>query len=294
MSVKVALVGLGHMGRLHLSKLLQMDDVEVVAVCDKEEQKRIEHPSIPFFTDPDGLVPLCDAVIIATPASTHYWLARQFIERERHVFVEKPLTIRCEEARELFEIARNKGVILKTGFIERFNPVIRRAISITRDPLLVDISRETPFAGRGTDVSVVMDLMIHDIDLSILLLGKNIRGLNSSGFPIVTEKADVAYAEILFENGRTLRLKASRVSPMRRRQVLIYEKERSFLFDLLEGRVLLRQKGHDHEEKMEKGDPLSNELRDFFSTIIRGVSEPVDENAILSIKIAEEVEDRIG
>jgi predicted dehydrogenase len=294
MPVRVAVVGLGHMGRLHLQKLLQMKDVEVVALCDKEEGRRRDYPSFPFFSDPYELPSICDAVLLCTPATTHYGLARRFLEEKRHVFVEKPLATRSEEAKELVEMAKKKGVVLRTGFIERFNPTFRRALSMRLSPFFVEISRQTAFTGRGTDVSVVMDLMIHDIDLSLLLLGGNIKDLSAFGLSLVTDKVDVACADIFLEDGGRLCLKTSRIAPVQRREMLVYEDGRSLLFDLLNGRIAVRQKEGGYEEEIGRADPLKDELSEFFSAVLGSTCNPVDETPIFSIRVAEEIERRLG
>lgn len=293
MPLRVGIVGLGHMGRLHLQKLLERGDVEVSALCDIKEELKGHFPSIPFFSEIDPLFDLCDGVVISTPASTHFEIAKSFILKNKHVFVEKPLTTKSAQAEELIELAKKKAIVLKVGHIERFNPVFRKALSLISKPILIEAIRESRFSKRAEDVSVVMDLMIHDLDLLLRLFGSEPKELRAFGFSFETERAD--FAEAFFSiNGVTCHLKASRISFESRRSITIFQAKDSLFLDLLGFNLSVKKKGgEEFEIKIEREDLLKEEIEEFITAIREDKGQRVDESVLPSIRVAEKIEREI-
>ncbi|MBM4298445.1 MAG: Gfo/Idh/MocA family oxidoreductase, partial [Deltaproteobacteria bacterium] len=213
--IKVGVVGVGYLGKFHAEKYAASAKAELVAVADIDGARADEigaSVGVESTSDYRTLIGRVQCVSIAVPTRYHYDVAHEFIEAGIDVLVEKPLTADIAEARQLVEMAQARRVILQVGHLERFNPAIRRLEGVVRDPKFVECHRLAPFIERGTDVNVVLDLMIHDIDVIASLVRSPVERVEAVGVPVLTDKPDIANARIKFANGCIANVTASRVS----------------------------------------------------------------------------------
>ena len=187
------------------------------------------HPSL------DSLLDESDAVIVVVPTSAHFAVASTAIERGKHVFIEKPITTTLEEADALLERAREKGVMVQIGHIERFNQAVRAALPYVNKPRFIDSERLAPFSPRGSDVAVVLDLMIHDIDLLLTLVGADAKEISAVGVPVLTPMLDIANARVTFVSGAVANITSSRISRERKRKIRIFQQSGYLSLDLASG-----------------------------------------------------------
>ncbi len=213
--MKLAVIGAGHLGRIHARLIAQMPDVKLVGVCDPvaaaREQVAAEHGALPF-ADHRPLLDLVDGAVIATPTRFHRDVALDFLNRGLPLLVEKPITATIAEADELVDAARRSGAVLQVGHIERFNPAFTAATSRIHRPRYIEAVRASGFTGRSTDIGVVHDLMIHDIDLVLSLIDAPLARVDAIGVPVLGEREDAAQARLEFADGCVANLSASRVS----------------------------------------------------------------------------------
>ena len=275
MPVKITVIGLGHMGRIHLDKLCAFDGATVTGIFDIDRERSDEYAkkySLPVFPDHRSAIGSSTAAVIATPTEDHYAIASECLDRGVHVFLEKPITARPEEARQLVEAASAKGLVLQVGHLERLNPAFAHVAPSVRQPLLIECRRISPFTGRSTDVDVVLDLMIHDIDLVLSLAGDEVQNLFARGLSFMTDKIDVAYAWIEFAGGCVATLMASRVASFRERSLAIHEKDRILAIDLMKGSLVSTVRdaagaAETSEYTAGQMDPVKDELLQFIGAI---------------------------
>ncbi len=275
MSLKLCVIGLGHMGRIHADKLKEMEGVTLCGLIDADHASLAEASkkhTAPQFKDHRQALPFADAALIATPTETHYAIARDCLERGIHVFMEKPITATTREAEELITLARAKKLVLQVGHLERFSPAFAKALRYIKDPMFIEAQRISMFTGRSTDIDVIMDLMIHDIDLVLSIAGGKVTDVRAQGTPVLTGKIDIANARIEFESGCVANLTASRASKKKERTFKIFQKDRYFVLDLLRGKmtaVFRDNKGgvQLEEYQAEQIDPVKDELREFVHAI---------------------------
>lgn len=294
MPLRIALVGAGHMGRIHLSKLVEFEDVTVTAVAETSKEVALavsERYNTQIQNDYHG-VPDVDGVVIATPTETHLEIARWFLERGSHVFLEKPIATDVEEARILIDLARERKRTLQIGHLERFNPAFMKATSMIEKPFLIEAARLGPFTGRSTDVDIVLDLMIHDIDLVLSLVKSPVRELRAQGAPFYTDSTDAAGTRLEFEDGSIAVLEASRMSVQRERYMRVYERDRHFFIDLLTGKLTVmtrHSKGTIETSEYETGpsDAVRAELLEFVNSM-KGTAAPTvtGEDGLLALELA--------
>jgi predicted dehydrogenase len=225
MPLRMAVVGGGHLGRIHARLLSSIDDVQVVAVTDPSDASRsmvAEQLKLPTYASHSQIVDQVDAAIIASPSDLHFEIAADFLNAGKHLFVEKPLTISPEHARTLVRLARRDELTLQVGHVERFNPAWAAAADVTANAKYVEAIRASSFPGRCLDVGVVMDLMIHDIDLVLSLTSADLISVQASGLSVVSDHEDLAEARLTFACGLVANLKASRVSLTATRTMQVY------------------------------------------------------------------------
>ena len=226
--VRAAVIGVGYLGRFHAQKYAQLEECELIAVVDGRPEPRAAvaaEVGSQALADYRSLLGQIDAVSIVTPTAAHYLIAREFLESGAHVLVEKPITETPEQARELIALAARHGRILQVGHLERFNSAILGAEEHLRAPRFIECHRLAPYKERGTDVSVVLDLMIHDIDIVQTLVGSAIESIDAIGTPVFSEDVDIANARIRFANGCVANATASRVSLKTERKMRIFSEE---------------------------------------------------------------------
>jgi len=302
MSLNIGLVGCGHMGKIHLEKLQALKNVKLIGIVDINHAV-VKHLSklyaVPYFTNYYDLVGLTDAVIIATPTLHHFQIAKTFLEHGSHVFIEKPITFDTQEARRLILVAKKKNLILQVGHLERYNPAFHRARSYIKEPLFIDALRISPFTGRSTDIDVILDLMIHDIDLVLSLVQSTITDIRAHGATFMTDKLDIAHARIEFGNGSIAHLQASRVSPERKRILTVFERDRFCIINLLSGKLFLYTKHKESQIKSkeyesETVDSVKEELTEFIRSIKNGKTPRViGEDALKALSVANRIKQYI-
>jgi predicted dehydrogenase len=280
--LRIAVVGSGYMGRLHLRKVTELAESEpgVALAClvepDPERRKQAaEAHGVPAFEDHGELAGFADAAIVAAPTVSHRSIAEDLLRAGLDVLVEKPLAADLEEAEALLDLAHRSGRVLQVGHLERFNPALQAVMAHTQRPLFVEAHRLGPFPDRSTDVDVVRDLMIHDLDLIQRLVGEEPERVEAVGVPVLTDKVDIANARITFATGCVANVTASRVSPTPMRKLRFFQHDGYFSIDLLEHSVAIFRriptKGEPRIE-MEKlefdpEDALMAQLRAFVGSV---------------------------
>jgi predicted dehydrogenase len=229
-TLRVGVVGVGHLGSQHAriySELAKRSSGQTsfVGVCDTDSirvRALTEKVGGGTFENAAELANFVDAVSVATPTETHYKVARVFLERGKHVLVEKPITDSLREAEELVTLARKNKCVLQVGHVERFNPVMRYLTDILREARFIEVHRLSPYPGRSTDIGVVLDLMIHDLDVVLSLVKAPLAAVDAVGIPVLSESEDIANARLKFADGCVANITASRVSAERMRKIRIF------------------------------------------------------------------------
>ena len=233
---KIGVVGAGHLGKHHIKHLSNHSGVEFVGVFDinTESLKNIcSEFSVNALQSIEETISCCDAVHIVTPTNTHFDIAKKFLDHKKDVFIEKPITSTVEEASSLINLAEENGCIIQVGHIERFNPTINRLKELVDNPHYIEIERLAPFQARGTEVPVVLDLMVHDIDLILEMVDSPLENVQASGAKMMSDTIDLAHAHIKFENGVVANLKSSRISQNYVRKIRTYQKNFYSITDLM-------------------------------------------------------------
>jgi predicted dehydrogenase len=277
--IPTAVVGVGYLGKFHAEKYAASSKAELVAVVDIDE-KRAHEIGGPLgaeaLTDCTALAGRVRCASVAVPTHFHYQVARALIDAGIDVLVEKPLTADIAQARELVEAAQSKGVILQVGHLERFNPAIRRLEGVIREPKFVECHRLAPFVERGTDVDVVLDLMIHDIDVIASLVRAPVERVEAVGVPVLTDKPDIANARIKFANGCIANVTSSRVSIKRERKIRFFQPDAYISIDYDQRRAQIYHKPapgagwldiRAENIEIKDGDALADEIESFLDCV---------------------------
>lgn len=270
--IRAAVIGVGYLGRLHAQKYANIPDaVELVGVCDPDMSRAREVASecgTEAFASHKSFFGRVDAVSVVTPTDNHHRVAMEMLSRGIDVLVEKPITVTSAEAKELIREAGGKKAVLQVGHLERFNGAVAALDGRVKNPMHFEADRLTPFPNRATDVDVILDLMIHDLDIVLNLAGSGIEKVEAFGMPVVTDKTDYANARILFKNGCTAQITASRVSIDKVRRLRVYQEREYFTVDYANQHMsVVRAKGPssigEEEVKIEKRDSLLEEIKSF-------------------------------
>ena len=233
---KIGVVGAGHLGKHHIKHLSNHKGVDFVGVFDTNEDslKNIcDEFSVKPLQSLEELISLCEAVNIVTPTNTHFDIARKFLNQKKDVFIEKPITNTVEEALSLINLAKTNECIVQVGHIERFNPTINKLKELVDNPHYIEIERLAPFQARGTEVPVVLDLMVHDIDLILEMVNSPLESIQASGAKMMSNSIDLAHAHIKFQNGVVANLKSSRIAQNYVRKIRTYQKNFYSITDLM-------------------------------------------------------------
>ena len=236
--IKVGVVGTGHLGALHTKMFKQINNCELVGIYDSnpEQAKAVsESLNVPSFSNLDFLLSKVEAVSIAATTSAHYELAKNCMEAGIHIFIEKPITTSIEEGEILVKLAEEKKLILQVGHIERFNPGLVSLEKYIDNPKFIQSDRLAQFNPRGTDVAVVLDLMIHDIDIILSLVKSDVKQIEASGVAVVSDHIDIANARIVFENGAVANVTASRISQKKMRKMRMFQRDTYIALDFVTG-----------------------------------------------------------
>lgn len=287
--LRTAVVGVGYLGAFHAQKYAALPDVELVGVVDCDPLRAREVAAAcgcPAFNDHRVLFGQVDAVSVVVPTRHHFQIARDFLSNGVHVLVEKPITTVVEQADELVALADAQQLVLQVGHLERFNPVLLAAAEKVDTPLFVESVRIAPFGPRGTDVNVVLDLMIHDIELIQYLVKSPVVSIDAVGAPVFTGEEDIANARIRFENGCVANVTASRVSLKSERKMRVFQRDAYLILDFQNRKLLVASRREDdqqqgailqlqmREQQLGQSDALLAEITSFVEAITTG-QEPL-------------------
>ena len=234
--LKTGLIGVGHLGRIHLQQLSEIPDLQVVGIYDLDPGRSADvsrATGVRSFDDPIQLIEAADMVDVVSPTPTHFGFATECLKRGKHVFIEKPLAATVEEADQIVRLTEETGLTVQVGHVERFNPAFVAARSFLDKPMFIEAHRLAQFNIRGTDVSVIFDLMIHDLDIILSLNPEPVTGIQASGVSVISDTPDIANARIEFANGCVANLTASRISIKKMRKVRFFQKNAYISVDFL-------------------------------------------------------------
>jgi len=238
--LKAGVLGAGHLGKIHLKLLQQSERYDLVGFYDAnpEYAAQIEADlGYKYYADVDELIAACDMIDVVTPTSYHHASGVKVLEAGKHLFVEKPITVTVEEAEELISLSRKHNLKGQVGQVERFNPAFKSVADRFDNPMFIETHRLAEFNPRGTDVSVVLDLMIHDIDAILSVVKSKVKSVSASGVSVISETPDIANARIEFENGCVANLTASRISLKTMRKARFFQKDAYISVDFLTKKV---------------------------------------------------------
>jgi predicted dehydrogenase len=301
--LKICVIGVGHLGQYHVQKYKANPNVELIGVVDTNYDRAREigqRYDVRAYKDYDKLLAMADAVSLAVPTESHFEVAKDILSEGRHLLIEKPITYQLGPADTLIKMAEDKGLILQVGLVERFNPAVVKMESLLSRPLFIESHRMNNFTIRGTDVDVVLDLMIHDLDIILHIARSEVKDIHAVGMSVVTGKTDVANARLVFENGITANLTVSRVSDRVTRKIRVFQPDAYLLADCHKREFYMTRmdnsiKGSSGtlnlqsvKEVFPNSDPLADQINYFVSSVING-AKPVmterDERKALKIAL---------
>src|SRR3990167_8131710 len=292
-TLRTAVIGTGYLGKYHVEKFATLPQSQLTAICDidaSHTRELSEKYGIAATDDYRTLVNQINAVSIATQTPMHFEIAKFFLENNIHVLIEKPITTTVAEADVLIEIAKKNGLVLQVGHIERFNPAFQYINPPICKPVFIESQRLTSFKLRGSDVSVILDLMIHDIDIVLSLVKSEVSDIRATGASVLTPLIDIANARLEFESGCVASITASRINTTSARLLRIFQDENHLHVDLHRNLCRIRRKGNsemypgvptiDSEETyLEKGDALKEEIKAFLNAVIHNTTPTVSGQA---------------
>lgn len=279
--LRVGVVGVGYLGKFHAEKYAKHPDVELVGVVDSdnEQAKKISEPlGCKSFAGYQELFGKVDAVSIAVPTEKHFSISRDFIQQKVHVLIEKPITSTVEEADQLLQLAEEYAVLVQVGHLERFNPAVVALEDRINKPLFIESHRLSQFKPRSLDVSVVLDLMIHDIDIILNFVKSKVRTIHAAGIPVITDSIDIANARLEFESGCIANVTASRISMKNERKIRLFQKDAYISINFAENGIVIVEKDEKQKSNIIPGmsidqrdftnaDALDQEIRSFVAAI---------------------------
>jgi len=307
--IRTAVIGVGYLGKFHAQKYAQLESSELIAVCDANleiAQGIADEHDVPAFTDYNELIGKVDAVSIVVPTQKHYEVAKAFLEKGVHVLLEKPITSTVAEAEELVKIADENKCVFQIGHLERFNPAVLALEDELEQPLFIESNRIAPFNPRGADVNVVLDLMIHDIDIILDFARSPVKNIDANGVSVISQEIDIANARITFENGCVANVTASRVSMKSERIMRIFQHDAYISIDFQNKKLALHNKGagemypgianiESNEQTFEQGDALYSEIEAFLYSITTNTPPVVSGKAgLLALQTATKISELLG
>jgi predicted dehydrogenase len=287
--LRVAVIGVGHLGEYHVQKYKAIPNVELVGVVDTNPlrlQEIAQRYDVKGYGDHSEVLDLVDAVSLSVPTEKHFEVARDVLSEGVHLLIEKPITYKLEPADTLINMARERGLVLQVGLVERFNPAVIEMKSLLNKPIFFEAHRMNLFTVRGTDVDVVLDLMIHDLDIILSAVKSEVKDVHAVGMRVITDKTDIANVRIIFENGTAANLTASRVSGKMLRKIRVFQPDAYISADCGKRQltiIRLDNKKRDSNDfpsvttsknKHLDTDPLADQISSFVNAVING-SEPV-------------------
>ncbi len=311
--LRCAVIGVGYLGRFHAQKYKALADgssnVELVGVCDASPERSAQiadELKTRSFTNYRELIGQVDAVTVAASTRTHFEIAKFFLENGVHVHVEKPMTATIAEGEELVRIAREKNLKLQVGHVERFNAALTSAKEKLKNPLFIECHRLAPFKPRGVDVDVILDLMIHDLDVILSLVKSPVKSVSAVGSPVLTKYVDIANARVEFESGTVANIMSSRVSQSATRKFRVFQASQYLSIDFGTSEVNLTTKTAEEWKEdqiplefeswnLDKGDPLLEETKAFVLCIEKNTRPIVSgEDGLIAMNLAERIRNDIN
>ncbi|MCC6758519.1 MAG: Gfo/Idh/MocA family oxidoreductase [Candidatus Omnitrophica bacterium] len=280
--INIAIIGIGHLGSRHLKVLSELKNiVNIVGVCDVKEdrtERLARHYNVPFFEDYRELAGKIDAVNICVPTTLHHKIGKFFLENGVHTFIEKPITMDIAQADDLIAVAQKNNLKLQVGHVERFNSAFRAIKHFTKYPLFIECHRLNKFPNRSLDIGVVMDLMIHDIDIILGINNSPVKDFHAVGINVLTSMEDIASVRVVFENGCVCNLTASRVSEDVMRKIRIFTTDSYISLDYVQQEAhIYRKHGamiSKHALPIQKEEPLKEEIKSFIECV-RDDQQPI-------------------
>jgi len=317
--LKVGVFGTGHLGKFHLNNWATIEGASVVGFFDPSDETAADIVSryqLTRFDSVDALLDVCDAVDIIAPTSFHYGLCKAAITKGRHVFVEKPLANTMDEARELVKLSKEANIKFQVGHVERFNPAFLALKDTWLEPMFIEVHRLAQFNPRGTDVSVILDLMIHDIDIILSLVKSNVKSISANGVAVMSDTPDIANVRIEFDNSCVANLTSSRISMKKMRKMRLFQKDAYIGIDFLEKKtevIKLNTPGDKNvftfdietnngkktiaisNPVVEDGNAIKMELQAFYDAIINNTNTAVSViDGFRAMDVAHQILEKIG
>jgi predicted dehydrogenase len=297
--VKVGIIGVGYLGTQHARILSYLEEAELIGVADIDFKKAMvigNRHGVKYYENFEKMLDAIDAGIVATPTSEHFSIATKLLKEGKSVLVEKPITETIEQAEDLVAEANKNGIILQIGHLERFNPAVEALENLISEPKFIEVQRLGSFSARSLDIDVVLDLMIHDLDIIMALIKDEVKVIRSSGIHVLSDKIDIANARLEFASGCIATLTASRVHQGKVRKLRIFEPTSYYSIDYIDQEVKvfpLNGRQTDIKTlKIKKEEPLKKELQNFFRCIRDGKKRKVTgEEGLRALKLAYSVLD---
>ena len=238
--LKVGVFGVGHLGKFHLNNWKEIEGVKIVGFFDPHNETAkqvVADYGIKRFNDEEKLIDACDIIDIVVPTNEHYSLCMLAIRKGKHVFVEKPIAYTMQEAKDIVSMVQEAGIKMQVGHVERFNPAFMAIQQLNINPVFIEVHRLAQFNPRGTEVSVILDLMIHDLDIILSIVNSSVKNISASGVAVLTDTPDIANVRIEFNNGCVANLTSSRISMKKMRKMRLFQKDSYIGVDFLDKNV---------------------------------------------------------
>lgn len=317
--IRIGVFGTGHLGKFHLNNWKEITGIELVGFFDPDDDtaKEVsEKYQIPRFEDAETLIDTCDAIDVAAPTTQHFECCEKAIKKGKHVFVEKPLANTMEEARILVKLVEESGIKFQVGHVERFNPAFLAIKDMPLNPMFIEVHRLAQFNPRGTEVSVILDLMIHDIDIILSIVKSDVKSISASGVGVMTDTPDIANVRIEFNNGCVANLTSSRISMKKMRKMRLFQKDAYIGIDFLNKKteiIKLKEMGDSNTFSFDIETPtgkktiaianptvpevnaIKKELQEFTNSIHNNTKTVVSEiDGLMAMDVAHQILDKIG
>jgi len=280
--VRIGIVGVGYLGTQHARILSYLEEAELKSVADIDFQKALQignRHGVRYFQNYEEMIDDIDAAVVATDTSAHFSVSMNLLEQGKHVLVEKPITATVEQGDQLVETAAKNNLIFQVGHLERFNPAVEAVENLISEPKFIEVQRLGSFSARSLDIDVVLDLMIHDLDIILALIKDDVVAIKSSGIHVVSEKTDIANARLEFKSGCVATLTASRVHQGKVRKLRIFEPTSYYSIDYIDQEVKIFPLDGRQTDiktmKIQKEEPLKKELKNFLDCIETGKNTKV-------------------
>lgn len=316
--LNVGVFGVGHLGKFHLNNWKEIAGVKIVGFFDPNNEiakEVVEKYNIKRFSDENKLIDACDLIDVVVPTDRHYDICMNALRKGKHVFVEKPLANTMQEAKDLMQMAKEANVKVQVGHVERFNPAFLALKDVTMKPMFIEVHRLAQFNPRGTEVSVVLDLMIHDIDIVLSIVKSGVKSINASGVAVMTDTPDIANVRIEFNNGCVANLTSSRISMKKMRKMRLFQKDAYIGIDFLEKKteIIKLREASDKDAfffdletpngtksisvstpEVPDGNAIKMELEAFVDSIINNKTTIVSEiDGYLAMEVAHQIIEKI-